>query len=901
MASRERVVAGDSRYELLETVGSGRHTTVYRARDRELNREVAVKQIDDEFIGGTLQMDRYWQEAQLLASLQHPNVVTIYDIDRTRGWLVMELMQGTLAERLSGRQMDLRALRTTLAHCLRALHYLHERGIVHGDIKPSNMMIDARRRIKLGDFGLARRVSDRDGTLLKGATRYIAPEVVSEDFGEVDASSDLYSLGFAAYELMCGPPFEELALGLGALRSDAAGEDPWIEWHAAPDRKLPKISRVLEGVPEDLAHVIQTLTAKDRSSRYRSAYEALSDLNIDIKIIRKDGGGDDEVEPDGEAASAPPGRQRQLAIGAACVSILLSLVLAFLPTGGSGPAIADGDTVADVVVLEEVASDGGRLRVRNMTTGVARDVLIDKSVHVVIQRGSDAREHGSLQDLAPGDRLELKRTTEDPLRVIELTATHDVTQNGIVSSLDVPSARLVLAPIAGGDRDEVSLRVSAGTRLKINGRDGDLLDFEPGDSVTATHVLDGGSSGTRLATRLDVRRAMRTVGLVNRVDLSGRRVTLQLQHGASSPGYTAWSLDKQAAIVGRGSQAANRANWRLEHIEQDMLTVIDHDEMIGRLSVVRTARPLIRGSIVAHESSGDSLTVKHADGSESIPVNEDTQIFLNSHPARISDLRPGDTAWVAAEAGGKPALLVAAERASYPHRWALLIGTSRYLDESLTPLPFAGSDLKHVAAQLQRFYRVPKDGSHVKNLLDVSRADLNQQLTEFLGRLRGQAELIVYVTGHVYRGDDGGLWLAPRGFDWEDMPGTGISLEQIAARIDESRGIEKTVLVDLTHQGQGRDLQRQPDGAALLAALAPRLKATTLITSCGEGQRGLVDPQRRHGLFAWHIGSGYQGAADTDNDGHVSGTELHRHLANSLSRDAQRLGGSQAPGLSAPR
>ncbi|MED5448691.1 MAG: protein kinase, partial [Planctomycetota bacterium] len=91
-------MAGESRYELLETVGTGRYTTVYRARDRELNREVAIKQLRDEFTGGTLQMDRYWQEAQLLASLQHPNIVTIYDINRQKGWLVMELMQGTLAE-----------------------------------------------------------------------------------------------------------------------------------------------------------------------------------------------------------------------------------------------------------------------------------------------------------------------------------------------------------------------------------------------------------------------------------------------------------------------------------------------------------------------------------------------------------------------------------------------------------------------------------------------------------------------------------------------------------------------------------------------------------------------------------------------------------------------------------
>ena len=134
-------MGNSERYEMLEKIGRGSFATVYRARDTELHREVAIKQIHEEYLEDPEQLDRYWNEAQLLASLQHPNIVTVFDLDRERGWLVLELMQSNLAERMQGRPMDLRSLKTTVAHCLRAMKYLHERGIIHGDIKPSNLML----------------------------------------------------------------------------------------------------------------------------------------------------------------------------------------------------------------------------------------------------------------------------------------------------------------------------------------------------------------------------------------------------------------------------------------------------------------------------------------------------------------------------------------------------------------------------------------------------------------------------------------------------------------------------------------------------------------------------------------------------------------------------------------
>ena len=288
------------RYEILDTIATGDFAKVYRARDRELGREVAIKQIHQQFLNNPRQLERYWREAQLLASLQHPNILTIYDIVRSRGWLILELMRGSLQRSAETSPIDLDFLRASLACCLNALSFLHANGVIHGDVKPSNMLVDAQGRVKLGDFGLARRASSEQGSLLKGTTKYMAPELVSDQFGPVGPASDLYSLGFSAYELMCGPQFESLFPGLGTFGRDR--QIAWLMWHAAPDRNLPEIARVLEGVPEDLARVIQRLTVKDQARRYHSAQSALRDLRAGEAALGDDGG---EVRRRGLAAAGP--------------------------------------------------------------------------------------------------------------------------------------------------------------------------------------------------------------------------------------------------------------------------------------------------------------------------------------------------------------------------------------------------------------------------------------------------------------------------------------------------------------------------------------------------------------------------------------------------------------------
>ena len=248
------------RYQILGQISAGEYATVFRARDQELGRDVAIKQIHEQFLHDPAQLDRYWHEAQLLASLDHPYILTVYDIVRPRGWLILELMQGNIAQQLNGQPIDLDFLRVTLICALHALRVLSENNIVHGDVKPGNLLLDRANRVKLGDFGIARRISGDDGSLVKGSTKYMAPEVVSDQFGPVGTHSDLYSLGFTAYELMCGAHFDMLFPGLDMYGGNR--QMAWIMWHAALDRRLPEIHRVLEGVPDDLRRDSK-LTEKD--------------------------------------------------------------------------------------------------------------------------------------------------------------------------------------------------------------------------------------------------------------------------------------------------------------------------------------------------------------------------------------------------------------------------------------------------------------------------------------------------------------------------------------------------------------------------------------------------------------------------------------------------------------
>ncbi len=212
---RLRRALGDD-YELLAELGAGSFGRVYRVRDLRLEREVALKVLDPQLTQDPVIAEGFNREARIAASLSHPNIVSIYDIHGRLGllWYTMELIRGESVAQLVHRLGPLSVARTVelLDETLTALEYAHARRLVHRDVKPENLLVDAEGGLHVTDFGLA--LALPRGRLFGGATsrsgtpQFAAPEQLLG--GQVDRRTDLYSLGAVGYFCLLGrPPFSE--------------------------------------------------------------------------------------------------------------------------------------------------------------------------------------------------------------------------------------------------------------------------------------------------------------------------------------------------------------------------------------------------------------------------------------------------------------------------------------------------------------------------------------------------------------------------------------------------------------------------------------------------------------------------------------------------------------------
>jgi serine/threonine-protein kinase len=271
------------RYRLDAEIGAGGMSTVYRSFDTVLERPVAIKLMHRHIAAHSEQLERFHREGRAVAQLSHPHIVTVIDASEDDGtpYIVFEFVDGeTLKQRIH--RWGRLAIPEALAYAIeiaRALGAAHERGIVHRDIKPQNVLIDPEGSAKVTDFGIARSLEEpgltADGRVL-GTTDYVSPE---QALGHpVTGQSDIYSLGIVLYEMLIGDvPFRgenQVAVAMKHVREE-----------------LPDVQRLRPEVSAALAAVVDRATAKDLDRRYLDAGALAADLEEVLAIETARAGG----------------------------------------------------------------------------------------------------------------------------------------------------------------------------------------------------------------------------------------------------------------------------------------------------------------------------------------------------------------------------------------------------------------------------------------------------------------------------------------------------------------------------------------------------------------------------------------------------------------------------------
>ncbi len=274
-------------YQVLALLGSGGMGDVYLARDTRLGRKVALKLLPDYLTDDESRIRRFKQEARAASALNHPNVLTIYEIEQAgdRYFIATEFVEGeTLRQHLEGGRLGPGEALGVAAQIAGALSKAHQAGIVHRDIKPENVMLDAEGRVKVLDFGLAKYTQHLGGGvsdgadaesvhtvpgMLMGTTAYMSPEQARGL--AVDARTDIWSLGVVLYEMLAG-------------RKPFGGQTPSDVLAAILEREPEPLAEEGSGVPEALQRIVRKALRKDREKRYQTS----KDLALDLESLRRE-------------------------------------------------------------------------------------------------------------------------------------------------------------------------------------------------------------------------------------------------------------------------------------------------------------------------------------------------------------------------------------------------------------------------------------------------------------------------------------------------------------------------------------------------------------------------------------------------------------------------------------
>jgi serine/threonine protein kinase len=272
-------------YQILSLLGSGGMGVVYKARDIRLKRFVAIKVLPADQISDPERRRRFIQEARAASALNHPNIITIYEIGREQDtdFIAMEYVNGkTLDQRIPRKGMKLNEALKVAIQTADALAKAHSAGIIHRDLKPTNVMVTDEGQVKVLDFGLAKLTeveSDEGGTrttqleteegTIVGTVSYMSPE--QAECKKVDARSDIFSFGAVLYEMV-------------TAQKAFQGESKLLALAAIANREPKAVSQLVSAVPHDLEKIINRCLRKDRERRY----QYMADVKINLQELKEE-------------------------------------------------------------------------------------------------------------------------------------------------------------------------------------------------------------------------------------------------------------------------------------------------------------------------------------------------------------------------------------------------------------------------------------------------------------------------------------------------------------------------------------------------------------------------------------------------------------------------------------
>ena len=257
------------KFEILDRLGQGAMGVVYKARDPRIGRLVALKTITTGLAEDPALLERFYHEAHSAGALQHPNIVTIYELGEADHipFIAMEYLTGQSLDKLieGHRMLPLSQKVGYVAYLCRALAYAHKQGVVHRDVKPANVMVTTEGIVKVVDFGIARiaETSKSQTGLVIGTLGYMSPQQI--EGGRADARSDIWAAGILFYELL-------------AYRRPFDGENYGALMLNVMTQPMPPLAETASGTPPDVAAVVERMLRKKIDERFQSMEEVLIEL-----------------------------------------------------------------------------------------------------------------------------------------------------------------------------------------------------------------------------------------------------------------------------------------------------------------------------------------------------------------------------------------------------------------------------------------------------------------------------------------------------------------------------------------------------------------------------------------------------------------------------------------------